>query len=208
MPVILRRENKCQQTVVWKIEESIEELLKQAQLTPEERHTIEGYSNENRKKEWLAVRALLQSLRPSCPVIKYKKNGKPFLTDGSEEISISHSGAYIAIALSKHLLPGVDIELISPRIKRISERFVSEQEKAFLKEGTLIEQLCLIWCVKEVLYKIDPEGMLNFKNNLLVSPFTIGDKGKLEGTIMRDGIKSVHELYYQHIDNYMLVSTI
>lgn len=208
MPVILQTENLGQYTAVWRIEENLEALLKKVQLATEELQILESYTNENRKKEWLAVRALLQSLRPSCPVIKYKENGKPYLTDGSEEISISHSGPYIAIALSKSHLPGVDIEQASPRIKRIAERFVNEQERTFLTERTLIEQLCLIWCAKEVLYKIHPEGMLNFKNNLLVSPFTLADKGEFEGFIIKDTNRSAHKLQYLRIDNYMLVYTI
>lgn len=207
MPIIVQTESQGQQTAVWKIEESTKTLLRQVRLTNEEQQALEGYSNENRKKEWLAVRVLLQNLRPSCPVIKYKENGKPYLTDGSEEISISHSGLFVAIALSKSHLPGIDIEQVHSRIEKIAVRFINEQEKVFLKDDTRIEQLCIIWCAKEVLYKIHPEGMLNFKSNLLVAPFKLADKGELEGIILKDNTKSTHKMHYQRIDNYLLVFT-
>jgi len=208
MPIVLKLDNPKGQCVsVWKTTETLEDLLQKTKLSDEERVTMNSFSNESRKREWLAVRTLLQSLRPFCPTIKYKDNGKPYLADGSEEISISHSGPYIAIALTKIGTPGVDIEQVHPKIKRIAERFVNEKEKAFIKEDTLIEQLCLLWCAKEVLYKIHPKGMLSFKNNLLVSPFILSDTGQMEGTINVNNSSSVHKLSYHKIDNCMLVYT-
>lgn len=208
MPIILKTESpQGQCTAVWKVTETLDQLLGKTTLTSEERKSLSFIRNENRQKEWIAVRTLLQELRPTKPIIKYHENGKPYLMDNSEEISISHSGQYIAIALSKGRTPGVDIEHVHPKITRIAERFVSDDEKKWLTEETMIEQLCLLWCAKEVLYKIHPEGMLNFKNHLLVAPFTLADKGTLEGTILKDGAESAHKLAYQRIDDYMLVYT-
>jgi phosphopantetheinyl transferase len=209
MPVILKfeiPEGQC--TAVWKITESLEELLKRTKLTDEEKATLANYKNELRKCEWVAVRTLLQELRPLGPVIKYQQNGRPYLTDNSEEISISHSGQYIAISLGPEKNIGVDIEHIHPKIKKIAERFVNEKEKAFIKEDTLVEQLCILWCAKEVLYKTHPEGMLSFKNNLLVSPFILAENGEMEGTIIKDNHKWIHKLAYKRLNDYMLVYTI
>jgi len=208
MPLLLNTGNtKGQCTAVWQVTESLETLLKTTTLTIEEQDTLEGFKNESRQREWLAVRTLLQHLRPKKPVIKYKENGKPYLTDGSEEISISHSGLYIAIALSSMHVPGVDIEHIHPKIKRIAQRFLHDKEKAFLSmaENIAVAQLCTIWCVKEVLYKIHPKGMLSFKNNLLVSPFTLANEGQLEGFIIENGTQTPYSLTYKRIGEYMLV---
>jgi len=209
-------ETKGQCTAVWQVTESLQTLLKTTTLTTEEQDTLQSFKNESRQGEWLAVRTLLQHLRPTCPIIKYKENGKPYLANGSEEISISHSGQYIAIALSPTIgragtahTPGVDIEHIHPKIKRIAERFLNDKEKAFLstEDTVLVEQLCTIWCVKEVLYKIHPKGMLSFKNNLLVSPFTLANEGKLEGFIIENGTQSAYNLKYKRLGEYMLVYT-
>ncbi len=208
MPVILKNEapgGRC--TAVWQVTESLETLLGKTTLNPEERKTLAQFRNESRQREWIAVRTLLQELRPNKPVIKYKENGKPYLDNSSEEISISHSGQYIAISLSKSGIPGVDIEHIHPKIKRIADRFVSDMEKKMLNDDTLIEQLCMIWCAKEVLYKIHPEGMLNFKNHLLVLPFALGDEGMLEGHILKDNREQSHKLAFKKIGEYLLVYT-
>lgn len=209
MPIILKNESPNGLYIaVWQVTENLETLLGKTILTAEEKKNLTFFKNESRQCEWLAVRALLQELRPNKPVIKYKENGRPYLLDGSEEISISHSGQYIAIALNKGSHPGIDIEHIHPKIKRIAERFLNDKEKAFIKEDIMMEQLCLIWCVKEVLYKIHPEGMLSFKNNLLVGSFVPGNEGTLQGTITKDGATTEHKLYYKKIGEYMLVYTI
>ncbi len=209
MPVILKSDAPNAQCIaVWQVTESLETLIGKTHLTAEEKKNLTLFKNESRQCEWLAVRALLQELRPDKPVIKYKENGKPFLLDGSEEISISHSGQYIAIALNKGQHPGIDIEHIHPKIKRIAERFLNDKEKAFLHDDILVEQLCLIWCAKEVLYKIHPEGMLSFKNNLLVAPFVPGNEGSLQGSIIKDGTTTEHKLVYKKLGEYMLVYTI
>jgi 4'-phosphopantetheinyl transferase len=208
MAIILKTESpQGQCTAVWKVTETLEQLLGKTTLTSEERKSLSFIRNEARQREWIAVRTLLQELRPAKPVIKYHENGKPYLMDNTEEISISHSGQYIAIALSKGNLPGVDIEHVHTKILRIAERFVSDDEKKALQENIMVEQLCLMWCAKEVLYKIHPEGMLNFKNHLLVSPFILDGKGSLEGFILKEGAKTSHKLAYQRIDDYMLVYT-
>jgi len=206
MAVILKTEYPGGVSIaVWKVTETMDELLKQTHLSAAEEESFNTSKNEARKKEWLAVRALLQQLRPARPVIKYKENGKPYLSGSPEGISISHSGQYIAIALGKQAQTGVDIEQIHPKIKRIAERFVNEKEKVFLKESILLEQLCLIWCAKEVLYKMHPAGMLNFKSNLFVSPFDVTEKGEIEGHIIENSTDKLYMLAYQKIDNYMLV---
>jgi 4'-phosphopantetheinyl transferase len=208
MAIILKTEGPNGQCVaVWQVTETLETLLGKTTLTPEERKSLSFFKNESRQCEWLAVRALLHELRPNQPTIKYQENGKPYLLDGSEEISISHSGPYIAISLCKGQHPGIDIEHIHEKIKRIAERFLNDKEKAFIHDDIMVEQLCLIWCCKEVLYKIHPEGMLSFKNNLLVSPFSPKHEGTLQGFINKDGSSTEHKLIYKRIGDYMLVYT-
>jgi 4'-phosphopantetheinyl transferase len=206
MPVILKIPSKeGQMTAVWEITETEKDLLSKILLSFKEENIFYTIKSEQRKREWLAVRALLQELLPERPEILYKENGKPYLMGNSTHISISHSGIYVAIALHPSINPGVDIELIHPRVQKISGRFINDSEKAFIKEKNLIEQLCIIWCCKEVLYKIHPEGMLRFKENLVIDPFIYEGGGQLKGTIITPERKSCYRLSYKTINNYILV---
>ncbi|MGP8214467.1 MAG: 4'-phosphopantetheinyl transferase family protein [Bacteroidia bacterium] len=208
MPAILKKNTPNGLSIgVWEITETQNELLDKAALSDEENTMLASFRNEGRRLQWLAVRALLAEFIVPRPAIAYKANGKPFLPGRKELISISHSGKLAAIALHTSLAPGIDVEEINPKINKISSRFVSDSEKAYLKQETLTEQLCIIWAAKEVLYKTHNEGILSFKENLSVSAITPADKGELQGTINKDGIITNHKLTFQRINNYILVYT-
>jgi phosphopantetheinyl transferase len=206
MPIIQKILGKEGQiTAVWEITETEKELLSKILISFKEENIFYTIKGEQRKREWLAVRALLHELLPERPEILYKENGKPYLMGNSTHISISHSGIYVAIALHNSAIPGVDIELIHPRVQKISAKFINDSERAFITEEKIIEQLCIIWCCKEVLYKIHPEGMLRFKENLVVSPFVYEGSGSLQGTIITPEKTSLYSLTYKTINNYILV---
>ncbi|HXB12685.1 MAG TPA: 4'-phosphopantetheinyl transferase superfamily protein [Bacteroidia bacterium] len=206
MPIIQKIPGREGQIIaVWEITETEKDLLSKILISFEEENTFYTIKSEQRKKEWLAVRALLQELLPERPEILYKENGKPYLMGNSTHISISHSGIYVAIALHPSATPGVDIEAIHPRVQKISSKFINDSERAFLNKKNLIEQLCIIWCCKEVLYKIHPEGMLRFKENLLVDHFVYEGKGDLKGTIITPEKTTHYKLSYKTINNYILV---
>lgn len=196
-----------QQTGVWEITETEQELLKKTTLTVEEKKILSTYKATARRLQWLAVRALLQQFRPSNPTISYFENGKPYFANHAEEISISHSGKLAAIALRKGTYPGVDAEEIHTRILKIGDRFINDTEKTYIKEATKLEQLCTIWAAKEVLYKIHPEGMLSFKENLFVHKFELGENGHITGVTKKDGKESTHSLSFKKVGNYILVYT-
>lgn len=208
MPVILETSTPSGLTAgVWQITENENELLKLANLTGEEKQLFLSFKNEGRRLQWLAVRALLSSFLSPRPTIAYQENGKPYLPGRKEDISISHSGTLAAIALSPSGTPGIDVEEIHPKIHKIAERFINSEENKYLQQNTLTEQLCIIWAAKEVLYKIHPEGLLSFKENLSVGPFTLADNFQLKGTINKDGKITHHKLTCTKLGNYVLVYT-
>jgi len=209
MPAILKNTDPSGlSTALWEITESFNELLKAASLSTEEKETLDSFRNENRKLQWLAVRVLLAEFIKPRPVILYEANGRPYLKDSNTAISVSHSGNMAAIALYTNGTPGIDVEEIHPKINKIATRFIGTEEAKFLEQETLTNQLCIIWAAKEVLYKIHPEGMLSFKENLSISPFGIGDKLKLTGTITKGGVQTVHAMQCLRLRNYVLVHTV
>ena len=113
-----------------------------------------------------------------------------------------------AIALSNTIIPGIDVEQIHPKINKIAVRFVNDEGIDYLNQQTLTEQLCIVWAAKEVLYKVNAEGMLSFKENISIAGFHLAKEIELQGTIRKDGKSTVHKLASQKIKNYVLVHTI
>jgi len=141
---------------LWKIEESVEEFYaKNRCLSLYAEDVNSRFKSDNRKKEYLAVRALLYEMLLKAPEITHNDVGKPLL-DGYN-ISISHTKGYAAVILSEKLNVAVDIEYISDRVQKILERFIRTDEFA----ETLKEQL-LHWCAKETVYKYYSEEDLQF----------------------------------------------
>ena len=90
------------QWAVWKMEESLDALLL---LLPGARRAfceqeLNRFVSERRKMEWLSVRVLLYSMLQEDKEIGYSPEGKPYLTDHSFFISISHTKGYVAAILA------------------------------------------------------------------------------------------------------------
>ena len=78
---------------------------------------------------------------------------------------------FAAAIASRTSRVGVDIELVSPGIIRISGKFLNDQEKAVLQEwkdfSALHTQLVtVLWSAKEAIYKWYGEGKVDFKDHI------------------------------------------
>ena len=153
---------------LWKIEESLEELLQLA-----ERISIPNFNTEKRKKEFLISRLLLNNMSPNAN-ITYNKFGAPQL-DNSQNISISHSKGLAAILLANKKV-GLDIEEISEKALRVSSKFISQNTFNNLNK----EEATLIWCCKEAIFKWHQKGDVDFINDIVIDQFLIAEKGKIK----------------------------
>lgn len=88
---------------IWKIEEPSEVLLALLQNRKEYLPQLELIRTEQRRREWLASRVLLQELTGGSALIAYHPNGAPYLSGSSLHISISHTKGYAAVLLQDHL---------------------------------------------------------------------------------------------------------
>lgn len=212
MPLLLKRELPCNSVIgVWKIDESLEELLAYSETKGISSTLIDFYKSERRKKELLAVRILLDRLSPNGDVkIEYTDSGKPILRGSDLSISISHTDGLAAILLSSSSYIGLDIELFSDRVCRIADRFLRDDEKFAYKTRKLETKLA-IWCAKEVLFKyINKEGV-DFKRHLHVLPFRYEKRGGLFYTCqyrVKKGFKKFIPMYYESYANFILVYTL
>ncbi len=195
---------------IWELQESVNSLLSLASLNKTDAETFYKLRNENRKKQWLASRIILNKISGKNEFsVLYEKTGRPIISDGIHQISISHTSKYIAVIIAKSIKVGVDIERIHPRILKVSHKFVSHEEDHFLKSHeNLEESLILIWSAKETLFKLNGQANMDFRTNIHINPFEIKNKGLVMGSIQKKPLLTEHQLYYQKIDDHFLVYSV
>lgn len=151
---------------IWKIEEQEDFFLKHVPLKREVSHPY-------KRLQHLAGRWLLPVLFDDFPLeeIKVADTRKPFLNDEKYHFSISHCGNYAAAIASDTSRVGIDIELITPRLLGIQQKFLNEEEYGFINEWAdfpkiYLELVTMLWSAKESVYKWYGEGKLNFKEDM------------------------------------------
>ncbi|MBK3518168.1 4'-phosphopantetheinyl transferase family protein [Carboxylicivirga marina] len=192
------------QVAVWRIDESVEELLGLVDITDADKKVLDAFKLEKRKKEWLASRLLLQKLIGQYPHIVYNSNGKPQLQGDQRFISISHTNRYAAVSVSQEPT-ALDIEICSGRVDKVANRFVHNDEQTYIKAGERTQFLTVLWCAKEALYKYyDIYGVV-FKEQFRVKPFQLGKTGKLDCTFIHEARTKENSLTFEINDEYTLV---
>jgi phosphopantetheinyl transferase (holo-ACP synthase) len=138
--------------------------IKSTYLTDKEELYLKKITNENRKQEFLQIRALRNKTIGEIE-IDYTESGKPFLVNSKEYISISHSQNFIGI-LKAPFDVGLDIEEINERIIKIKNRFLNEKELKIFDSS--IENLTIAWTLKEALFKLNTRNGIDFRKELLI----------------------------------------
>lgn len=145
---------------LWKIEESVEEFINHYSYLAKYQTVLKHqYHSDSRRREFLAVRALLHEMlgaEKGSLEIEYLQSGKPVL-DGYQ-ISISHTKGFAAVILSKEHNVAIDIEYSSARVERIVSKFMRVDEIA----NNTLQQL-IHWSAKETIYKLYSEDDLHFE---------------------------------------------
>jgi len=172
---------------------------------------------EKRKCEWLTVRTLLKTLLREEKEIVYQSNGKPYLSDHSCHISISHTNykgiadnnkllGYVAMVLNKKKEAAIDIEMISPRILKIKDRFLSEKETKSISADYEIVHLLLHWSAKESVFKILDKENVDYQSQIHISPFdpVIGEWESFEAHETRTEKQQVFRVHYFVTEDYVL----
>ena len=155
MALFLQHKTDDIQWAVWKMEESLDVLLL---LLPGARRAfceqeLNRFVSERRKMEWLSVRVLLYSMLQEDKEIGYSPEGKPYLTDHSFFISISHTKGYVAVMLASFTPAGIDIEQYGQRVKRVYDRFIRSDERVEPYQGDETWSMLLHWSAKETIFK-------------------------------------------------------
>lgn len=158
--------------------------------------------SERRVIEWLTTRVLLFELLGEEKIIDNRPDGRPFLKDGSYKISISHTKEYAAVLLHKQYSVGIDVETISERVKKLADKFISENEYIDLSQQ-VIHQL-LHWSAKETLFKMMEESEIDFKEHLHVHPFRPGEKGVFQASESKTLRQKTFQIHYEVLPDAVL----
>ena len=187
MGLLRFEENSNYQYGIWKMEE--DEIKLRKMLVDE---ISVPRSNPGKRTEFLSVRVLAKFMDINPLSIDYLPSGKPCIKDGKTFISISHTKGYVTLMLSNLQHIGTDIEQISERILKVSDKFMHPQEEMVLSKltGDKIIALLLHWSAKESLFKAIPDEGVDFRQELRISDFTAPSaKGSFKGTALRSGME-------------------
>lgn len=207
--VYLRELDNSTRFAIWRIEEEPDELVGRLQLDEREEAILESLSKGKRRLHWLATRVLLRFMLDTPEYIECVSdaNGKPYLVNFPQRISLTHSFDYAAVMMSDHAEVGIDIELVKPKIVRIAAKFMKPEELRFL-EGLNAESRILhlyaCWCAKEAVYKLQGDRGVSFKEHMTIEPFVFQDQGVLTVRLRRGAHENTLYVHYERFLDYML----
>lgn len=157
--------NQFAKLAVWHITETEDFFL--------EKVTIQNaIAHPHKRLQHLAGRYLLKILEPDFPfhLIQIHSSKKPLLNDEAFHFSISHCGDYAAAIISGDKTVGIDVEIVTPKIESVKNKFLTDIELSLLPNDTPItthqKLLTLFWSSKEAIYKWYGKGQLSFKRNM------------------------------------------
>jgi phosphopantetheinyl transferase len=153
--------NDSTRLAVWHITEHEDFFSKKVNIQKEITHP-------HKRLQHLAGRYLLQILYPEFPLhlIEIAESKKPVLGNGKFHFSISHCRDYAAAIVSEDTVAGIDVELITPKIELVKNKFLSQSEIGLAKNDFRL--LTLFWSSKEAVYKWYGKGNVSFKNNIVM----------------------------------------
>ncbi len=192
---------------VWEISEDEDDLRRLcAPIPSDELEELEITKSPARRKEKLAVRALLNEMFPEKLYLGHHDNGKPYLQNCAVEISISHCARFAAVIAHPEESVGIDIESLGRDFSAVERKALSEDEKDDLSDHNTNQQLAIYWCAKEAIYKRMSRNGVDFARQIEVERFTPRDEGELEATfIHKDGEEETFELNYEIFDGHVMV---
>lgn len=177
MPAVKIFDIKNGKIGIWKFQESSEELQQIFRFSEIEKEKFQSLKYEKRKREFLSIRLLLETMLGKKAEIFYTSGRKPRLKSNSYFISISHS-ADLAVVLLSRKNTGVDVENIQRNTEKIATRFLSEKEINDVNNSPNSQlQRMLYWCAKEAAFKFSVWPEVDFKSQINIRKFDLNAEG-------------------------------
>lgn len=196
--------NKNSKVLIWKIEESFEQLSNGIELTTKSAERVQSMKSELHQRGFLSVRHLLKEAGYTDNDLIYDEFGKPHLKDGTY-ISITHSFTFSGLIISKDKKVGIDIEKRRDKIVKIAHKFTPiEEYKSIANHDALVSKLTIVWGAKESLYKIYGKKKLLFLNHMYIEDFSF-DTNNTTGKILYEGQTSEYNIHFEEIEDFTCV---
>ena len=190
---------------LWEVVESEEELLNLSSIPNDEIEELKQTKSLARRREKLAVRALLNELFDGKVYLGHHDNGRPFLQNSLIEISISHTNRYVCVLTHPEESVGVDIESLERSFSAVEKKALSLEEIENLSDKSRNLHLAIHWSVKEAVYKRMSLSDVDFSKQIEIKKFTPRDNGELDVLfISKDGQEQEFEVSYEVFDNHIL----
>lgn len=209
--VYLRELNSNTKIALWRIEEDEHTLTSRLQLDELEEQKLTTLSNGKRRLHWLATRVLLRTLLNTTSYIDCPSdsNGKPYLANFPQKISLTHSYDYAGAIISSTGEVGIDMEIIKEKVERIAHKFLKPEELEFIsKNENRLEQLYACWSAKEAVYKLQGNAGVSFLTDMTILPFEYENTGILKLHLKIERFDRVFDVHYEKFNDYMLSYTI
>lgn len=205
--VYLRELDQHTKFAIWRIEEDEHTLSNQLQLGALEEQKLISLSNGKRRLHWLATRVLLRTLLNTTSYIDCPSdsNGKPYLGNFPQKISLTHSFDYAGAIISSAGEVGIDMEIIKSKVERIAHKFLKEEELHFITQGAnRLAQLYACWSAKEAVYKLQGNAGVSFLHNMTISPFEYEEDGILQLYLESEQHNRFFNVHYEKFNDYLL----
>ena len=189
--------------ILAEINESAEELMQLLENFSVYEKEFSQINASKRKKEFLSVRVLVNILLQKNVIVSYNNVHKPYLLSSDFNISISHSGNYMAVITSREGQTGIDIERRTGRVSNVKERYLDSKELSFMAE---IEgdtrALEIAWSAKEALFKLIGKEAYDFKT-IKIRDFVPENEGIIEAEF--EPTNQHYQLHYLQNQDFTLV---
>ncbi len=201
------RVNDFTKVLVWKIDESLEDLTMGIKLTERSKKRVEAMKSVLHQKGFMSVRQLLKQAGYADADVFYDAFGKPHLKD-KNYLSITHSFTFTAIIISKKNPVGIDVEKQRDKIVKIAHKFTPiEEYNTIANHEALVSKLTVVWGAKESLYKIYGKKKLRFLHHIYIEDFLFIDT-KTTGVIKYEGHESTHSIHFFEFEGFTCVYAI
>jgi phosphopantetheinyl transferase len=186
--------------LIWKIEESFEELSRGISLTKHCRDRVDGMKSDLHRRGFMSIRHLLAVEGYTDFDLFYDMYGKPHLTD-ENHISITHSFIFSAIIISD-IEVGIDIEKQRPKILKIAHKFSPIEGYADLQSDEIrMRKLTMVWGAKESLYKSFAIAGVSFIQHIYVEDFSM-DHLETTAVVRFEEIELGYKVWFHEFEGF------
>lgn len=206
MPVLQTYLSPSFEVLIWDITEPLSFFVTALELTNNELFLLQQkYSKPIAFQQWLASRFGLQQLfNTSHRDFQKNEIGKLELKDQQQQVSVSHSATYIAVAKAKQAI-GIDLQIPTPKLERIASKYLGAALLEKLRQDpNYIDYLHIYWGIKEALFKAYGLGKVDFIKHLHIEFFENSSKGTTRATILKPNFKASYQVFYEKTANYYL----